>query len=296
MRDAFSSCHPITEALFFAGAVVLGVCIHHPVWSACAFVQAVLYLLRLKGRDSREVLPGILILMVLVLLINPLVNPQGETVLLTWLNGRPITLEACFYGAVTALMFGTVLAWFACYNEIMTGDKLLFLFGKAAPAVAMVLTMIFRLVPGYRRRAAHIEEARRGIGKASAEKDKRAQLSDSADRITALLGWALEDGVSTGESMQARGYGAGTRTFYAKYRFSLREQILTGGMVLLLAGLMVSLVKGAAQAVFIPAIRISGVHTPWYLTGLVFYMMYLAIPILLDLYEDILWHRSRSKI
>ena len=72
-----------------------------------------------------------------------------------------------------AAMFVSVMVWFASYNEIMTSDKFLYIFGRVVPSVSMILTMVLRFVPNYTRKAKQIANARKCIGKAGDEGGKK---------------------------------------------------------------------------------------------------------------------------
>ena len=91
-------------------------------------------------------------LRVVLSLVSPLFNTNGSIVLFTYLGGRPYTLESLYYGMVLAVMFISVIIWFASYNIVMTTDKFLYIFGKAAPSISLVLSMIMRLVPGFQKK------------------------------------------------------------------------------------------------------------------------------------------------
>ena len=85
--------------------------------------------------------------LLVVTLSAPLFNTQGATVLLRWWGGRPYTLEALALGASTGLMLVAMMLWFASFHLVMTSDKFTYLFGRAIPALSLVLTMVLRLVP-----------------------------------------------------------------------------------------------------------------------------------------------------
>ena len=148
-----------------------------------------------------------------VTLINPLLNTQGSRVLFTYMGGRPYTAEALFYGMALAAMFAAVVLWFSCYNVVMTSDKFIHMFGRMAPSVSLILTMVLRLVPGYRRRLRQISTARRCIGMAGGSTagppGRRERMRNGMAEVSALTSWAFESGIVTADSMRGRGYGSG---------------------------------------------------------------------------------------
>ena len=61
-----------------------------------------------------------------IILINPLLNSRGQTVLFTFF-GRNYTLQALIYGAVLAGIFICSINWFTCLGKVLDSDKILFL-------------------------------------------------------------------------------------------------------------------------------------------------------------------------
>ena len=152
MEQGFGGYHPAVNFIFFAGAVLFGMFFVHPAFLLLSVGLSCTSYFLFKGRRGVRLLLGMLVLFAAVSLLNPVFNPYGETVLFTWLWGRPFTLEALLYGLATGGMFLTVILWFACYNEIMTSDKFTYLFGKFVPALSLVLCMVLRFVPHFRER------------------------------------------------------------------------------------------------------------------------------------------------
>ena len=135
----------------------------HPALLCCSLLLSSAYYLTIHRRRGLKFLAAMIPLFVVLAAVNPLFNPNGQTVLFVYLGGRPYTLEALIYGAAIAAMFISILIWFACYNAVMTSDKFLYIFGRTAPAISLVLSMILRLVPGFQRKAGQIAGARRCI-------------------------------------------------------------------------------------------------------------------------------------
>ncbi|MFR5355769.1 MAG: energy-coupling factor transporter transmembrane component T [Clostridia bacterium] len=103
---------------------------------------------------------------------NPLVNHRGVTLLGMFLN-QWITLEAIAYGLTAGMSLAALILWFGCYSEVMTSEKFLYLFGKIAPASALLISMALQLVPKLNRQLGEIRESQemlRPAKKISAEK------------------------------------------------------------------------------------------------------------------------------
>lgn len=78
--------------------------------------------------------------------VNTLFTHNGRTVLF-YINGLRITLEAFCYGLAAAAMLSAIVIWFMSFNLVMSADKLIYLFGKAAPVLGLTLFDGFSLHP-----------------------------------------------------------------------------------------------------------------------------------------------------
>lgn len=290
--DAFSKYHPAVNFIFFAGAVICTVLIQHPAYLAVNAAASGLYFLILKGRDGWYRILTLLPLCIVLTLINPLFNIYGATVLFTVFN-RPYTLEALFYGAAIASIFGEMVLWFGCSHEVLTSDKLTSLFGNLIPVLSLLLVMILRMIPGFMGKARQITEARAAIGHGVSRQSAFGEkLREGLKVLGALTSWALEGGILTADSMKSRGYGSGRHTSFRLYKMKKSDGMLMTAEVLFLV-LMVIL--GDRTASFTPLFYIAPLRGRK-LLGLIFYTLYLLIPSILALKEAVQWHISISKI
>ena len=295
-KDTFSGYNPLITFLFFIGAVVFGMFFVHPAFLVCSFLLAFAYHITVRGARGFRLLFGMLPLFILLSVVNPLFNTYGEHILFTYFGGRPYTLEALFYGMAIAAMFVSMMTWFALYNSVMTSDKFLYIFGKAAPAVSLVLSMIMRLVPNFRRKAEQITAARKCIGKAGSSGTKKEKIRNGMTILSTLTTWALEGGIVTADSMRSRGYGSGPRSSFSIYRFDSRDKALLAIMCILVAVVLVCGIMGGAKAVYTPALFISWFDNMYTAAGLAAYFIFLSIPTVLNITEAITWRILRSKI
>ena len=251
-KDQFSTFHPITNMVFFLGAILMGMFFIHPAFVALSILISVTYLLTLKKTKAFKELLYMLFLFVLLSVINPVFDRLGATVLFE-LFGRPYTLEALIYGMSLGGMAIAVLCWFACYNAIMTSDKFIYIFGRIMPSISMILSMILRLIPNFAQKTRQISDARSSIGLArDTSANRKEKMRNGALVLSALAGWALEGGIITADSMQSRGYGTGKRTSFAKHRFDARNNILLVFMGVLIVLIIFCAVNGSTKAEYVP--------------------------------------------
>ena len=292
MARGLAGVHPAVCFLFFFGAAALTMFFAHPAYLLASLALACCYYFLLKGRAGLRFFFGMLAFCLLVGLINPLFSSRGERVLFTWLGGRPYTGEALFYGMTLGGMFLAVSLWFACYNQVMTGDKFTYLFGSRAPALSLVLCMALRFVPHFRGKARRIREGRRCIGKDPAGRRRGERMQAAVEILSALMSCALEDAALTADSMNSRGYGSGPRTRFPRYAAKARDGFLGGWLLVCLAA--------AAACGAIGGAGTFGAGLPPFgaaaALGLVFEGGFLAVPVILHGKEAWAWRILQSRI
>lgn len=291
-QDAFSSCHPAVNFTYFLGAMGFSMIFQHPAYVIAAVLCSSICCLSICGFVAgRKTIFGMIPLWIILSLINPLFNTLGETVLFSCF-GRPYTLEALYYGMSIAGIFVSALLWFSGYNRIITGDKLFCLFGNLAPALTLLLVMIFRLVPALLQKIHQIAGARKAIGKGANEQSPlKMRIADGMIILSTLTSWALEGSVVTADSMRSRGYGSAKRSSFQIYRMTGRDRILLVILIFFCGLIIIAASTGQTDAAFIPALDIAPIS--W---GLPVYICYLLIPALLNLKEELICHNLISKI
>ena len=293
--DGFSDCHPAVNFLFFVGAIGFGVVIQHPAYVLAGLVCAAAYAVCLSGKGAWKLLAGLLPLLAVLTLVNPLLNTQGSRVLAT-VFGRHYTLEALLYGGAIAGILAVTVLWFHCFHLVLTSDKFISLFGSRIPALSLLLVMVLRLVPHFLGKARQILGARQAIGRGMSREDGlRQKVTDGGAVLSVLTSWALEGGVVTADSMRSRGYGTGRRTAFQVYRMTGRDMALLMLMGLLAAGTLISAASGGVSASFTPVMALAPVMGR-YGWGLGCYTAFLLIPTALHWKETMQWNISKSKI
>ena len=293
-KDTFSTFHPVINFTFYIGAFLLGMMLIHPVFLAVSAITAAAFYITVKGRKAKSFLFGMIPLFLMLSFINPLFNTYGDRALFTWWNGRPYTLEALAYGTSLAAMGVTILLWFASYSFVMTSDKFLYLFGKAAPSVSLVLTMILRLLPNYEKKIAQIGNARKSIGMSAENGTTKEKAEHGLTIVSAMTSWALEGGIIMADSMRSRGFGTGKRTTFSLYRFEKRDKILLAIMAGFLAIVIFCCIMGGSSAQYTPEFLVA--MSPYTVVGAVAYGAFLALPTAVNITEEIIWYILRSKI
>lgn len=289
----FENLNPIAVSVYFLTVTGISMFCMNPVLLCFSLFGSILFFLFRNGRKYIKSHFGFLLLFFIMAIINPLFSHNGATVLFV-INDSPITLEATFYGLVAAAMILAVLYWFRSFTQIMTSDKLLYVFGKLSPKLSLVLSMGLRYVPLFSIHAKKINATQTALG--LYKDDNIVDRVKGGTRVfSVLLTWALENGIITADSMAARGYGIGKRTHFSVFRFRIADVILL--LLTLTLGIVTCLSLGAnaLDITFYPKIKISAL-TPVSVLGLTAYGILTMLPIIVELTEKIKWNYLKSKI
>ena len=289
--------HPIVELGFFLCAIGLGVFLLSPPFALVGAGAAALTLLLLQGRSAGRLIGAAVPLAAVVALANPLFVPLGQTVLFTYAGGRPYPAEALACGATVAALLAAVLWWFASFNRVMDTVKLLYLFGRFAPAVSLTLTLVLRLVPSFGRRASAVAEARAGIGLGRGSGTKVpaiARVREATVVLASVSAWSLEHGMATAGAMESRGFGTGRRTTVPCWSFRWRDGAALGLMGALAAVVVAGAALGATEATFFPRVAMPAAE-PMFGASLAAYGLLLLLPALVMGRERLRWHFSRAR-
>ena len=95
MKDTFSNMHPFINFIFFALTIGFTMFIINPVCLAVSFSCALVTALYLNGKKAvRLSLVFLLPMILLIVLINPVFNHEGMTILTYFPWDNPLTLES----------------------------------------------------------------------------------------------------------------------------------------------------------------------------------------------------------
>ncbi|WP_043932241.1 energy-coupling factor transporter transmembrane component T [Bacillus sp. EB01] len=283
--------HPLTAFVYYAGALALLILFQHPAFLLAGFV-GVLTLNYVQDcfRGLRRWLVFLLTSGLLILFINPLFNERGRHVLFE-IGTHRITLEAATLGAMSALSIMGIIAIFVSYNEIMTPNKLLFLFARVAPQFAVLLMLTLRFIPLMRRRLEEISsvQASKGISLKSGTIWERAKNGMSF--IQTLLVFALEEAIQTADSMKARAYGTGRRSAYHHFRFKSLDRVTLLLFVVLLGIAFYGRMNGWGLLAVYPVMEPFGLSIQDRITFTAF-LLFIGYPIIIELKGAFGWRTS----
>ncbi len=289
MNIGFKSFHPIASFVFFVFSFSVCLISSNPYLIAVCFITGALYCFKLQGKKCISYLiKFILPFVILITFFNGFVNHYGVTILFVLKNGNNFTLEALIYGFVSAVKIANMLLWLECFNEIITSEKIIYLFGRLSPRIALILSMVLRFIPLIRNQSEEIIKAEKGIGNSNYTNvfDK---LKKALRRISILISWTLEKGIDTSDLMRARGYGLRGRTSYNSYIFSVKDLISTSVFTFSFVLLIISVEK--LEAFYNPVIIIPEFDLMLFVLLFIFTLV-LSAPVFLDIWEEKRWKIS----
>lgn len=284
----FADYHPLVNMLYFVLVIGITMFSLSPYFLAVTFVFSWIYSVLLRGKAAVKMNLWMSAAMLAVMTaMNVFFNNNGETVLM-YINTNRITAESIVYGAASGIMLISVIIWFSCFNVIITADKLIYLFGKAAPVLGLTLSMIFRFIPLLKSRFAEITLGQKCMGISHSKGNFIARARQIVKEISILIAWSLEASIESGDSMEARGYGLRGRTSFHLYKLSGRDikalLVMIGTAVPVLAPMAPHLTEMSYYPKFVfPK------ADAFTVTALISYAVLMALPIIIDIAGEYRW-------
>lgn len=289
----FSEYDPIAVTIWFFSVTGIAMFCNYPVLMGISLVGGVLFFTVRNGLSHGREHIFFWILFAVLALANPLISHNGKTVLFV-MNHNPVTLEALLYGVNSAAMIIGVLYWFRSFTQIMTSEKLLYITGALSPKLSLVLSMALRFVPLFSRQSAKINSTQTAMG---LYKDDNI-IDDIKGRsrvFSIMVTWALENGIITADSMEARGYGIGRRTQLKRFHFRVWD-ILLIIVTLALTGVTAAAVgTDSLSFTFYPEIEYSSPSILG-ISGILSYLALILLPLIIETEVRLKWKYLRSAV
>lgn len=280
--------HPIVNLVYFLLVFAVIFTSNHPLLSIITFTLSTGYLVYLEGIEVLKRIVAItLVLVIIMSIINGLFSHNGVTILF-FLNNNRITLEAFMYGANLAMIISCVIWWFEILQKIITTDKWMYLFGRISPSFALTLSMVFRFIPLVKRRFLKIRQGQKSLG-------RKPGIRQSMKEVSILIAWSLESAIETGDSMEARGYGLKGRTSFHLYSWTIGDIVLLGVIFIIFIPVAFGMYRGVFDVYFFPAFSFLNTGV-WQYISFIFYTLFLALPLVIDIIGELSWKRYALKM
>lgn len=218
---------------------------------------------------------GSLTVVALCVVVNPLLNHRGMTVLF-YLNENAVTKEAVLYGCYMAVVLLGTIFLFSDFSYVMTSEKIMTMSGKRFPSFSLLFSMILRMVP-------------------KAKKDFSQMISLHGNRPhvwSALLGKTMEDSVERSMAMKAKSYGKNGRTSFYARKWNMGDYVFFAIVCMMSVFVIGKQIMAPALVWFFPSIHMEFLPA-W---EILIWILYLGIPIWMYGKEEAAWLLSRRKI
>ena len=294
--NVFKTYHPLVNFLYFGCVIVFSMFFMNPVCLGISIICAFTYSVVLNGMKAVKFnLIYMFPLMIMAALINPAFSHEGVTILAYLPSGNPLTMESIIYGIGAAVMLGSVICWFSCYNRVMTSDKFIYLFGRIIPSLSLILSMTLRFVPRFKEQLKVISSAQRAIGKDVSQGSIIQRAKNGLTILSVMTTWALENAVETSDSMKSRGYGLKGRTTFSIFTFTKRDMWALITIIIGTVYVIVGSATGATTFSYYPYIK----GAPINIYSISVYAVYFALcmlPVFIEGKESYKWRSIKSKI
>ena len=228
-------------------------------------------------------------------LINPAFNHEGVTIVGYLPSGNPLTLESIIYGVCAATMIVSVICHFSCYNEVMTSDKFIYLFGKIIPAMSLIISMTLRFVPKFSAQLKVVTNAQRCMGRDVSSGSIIKRAKNGLNILSIMTTWSLENAIETADSMKSRGYGVPGRTAFSIFTFDKRDKKALVSILALGIYTLAGNLTGAIDFRFFPSMKTAEVSV-FGISVFIAYLLLCVCPIIIEIWEVRKWKALRSRI
>lgn len=293
--NEFKNYHPTVNFSYFLAVICFSIFYMHPVFLAISLLGSFAHLTVLDGKKAlKTTVCFMLPLLAVSSLINPTFNHEGVTILAYLPSGNPLTLESVAYGFASACMIVALIYRFTCLNRIMTSDKFIYLFGKLAPSLSLVFSMILGFIPKLNKHFKEVANAQKHLG-ATTGKSPVQRAKNGIKILSVVITMSLENAVDTADSMKSRGYGLGNRTSFSNFRFSQRDTAVLVIIAVLSVCVLLGGIGGLTSFTYFPAMSGTDIS----LRSIVVYSAYFMLsflPTVIEISEVLKWKLLESKI
>lgn len=289
----FEACHPAVNFIFFAAAIYGAVSFKHPVFLAIAYVCAFAYSVKRRGRGAVGFNLCLLPLVLAFALYYSSYHHFGVTVLRKNFINNNITLESFVYGLVIGLRFATLCMWLEAMFRVVSSDKVVYLFGKVSPLLALFLTILLRLIPRIGNEARRINLAQKGIGRGCNQGSVFRRFINCLRIFSMLITWMISALALESDSMRSRGSLLRGRTAFSIYRFDNRDRAFVIALFSCITMTAMGVILGASKMWYNPRI----IWRPLNAIGMLTAIGYLALcmmPMGLELWTEYRFRKART--
>ena len=166
---------------------------------------------------------------------------------------------------------------------------MIYLFGRFAPYLSLVISMTLKFFPEFGARIRQVYQAQKCAG-FIVEGRYFKRIRTGMRVISSATTWALERAVITGDSMRSRGYGIGRRTAFSLFRFHRRDAVCLAGILTLAGMTLAGFLSGQMAMRYYPYVTVAA----WNIRSKVAFGSYLVLavwPTGMHIAEVLMWKK-----
>lgn len=282
MKKIFNAYHPLVIFTYFTAVLAFTMAYMHPFFLLLSVCGAALTAIYLEGFGAGRYLLAFGPVVLIAAAVNPLFNHEGGTILAYFWSGNPLTMESILFGIGAAVMLAAVMLWFFVLNRAMTMEKIMVLFGRVAPGLALLLSMTVRFAGRFRAQFLQVRRAAACMG--TEQTGRLGKLREAAGIVSVMVTWSFENGIDTADAMKSRGYGLPGRSSFSPYRFTKRDGAILGCIIVLCGVIVTGIGLEGIYYTYFPFFRVE--TGTWTATGSSAFLLLCFLPIMLDRMES----------
>lgn len=217
--DSLKKAHPIVIFSYFLSVLLLTMFQRHWIFVLLSFICSISTWIMLDREVCKKEWKFLVILLSIITITNPLFVMEGVDILFQN-DYITVTKQALVYGFIFGLLIITMLVWFKILRIYLTDDHIVYLFGRTAPILGVVISMSLRLTNKFTLQYHKIKEANQCIYLQQSITNKMKQ---QLDMLIILTTWAFESSIDMMDSMNARGYGSKRRSHFHLFTFTKKD-------------------------------------------------------------------------
>ena len=289
----FEACHPAVNFIFFAAVLYGSATFRHPVFLTIAYICAFAYSVKRRGKRAVIFNLCLLPLVVAFALYYSSYHHFGVTVLRKNFVDNNMTLESLVYGLVIGMRFATVCMWLEAMFQVVSSDKVVYLFGKVSPLLSLFLTILLRLIPRIGQEARRINLAQKGIGRGSNQGNLFRRFINCLRIFSMLITWMISALALESDSMRSRGSLLRGRTAFSIYRFDNRDRAFVIALFSCITMTAMGVILGASKMWYNPRIIWRPLNAIGVLTA-IGYLTLCMMPMGLELWTEYRFRKART--
>ncbi|KUG03494.1 transmembrane component cbrv of energizing module of putative cobalamin ecf transporter [hydrocarbon metagenome] len=224
--------HPFTQMTFIGIIFILSLIFSHPIY-LLGLLMSVWVVIAAAGNltEWKGYMKFSIIMVLIIVAINTLFNSAGSTIIysspeIPLIGPLEISLEAIAYGLGMSVRLLVIISIFCLYTYAVNPDKALRLFSKIGGKSVLAITLSVRLFPLMMKDFQRISEIQRCRGVKLATGSWWNRARNTIPLISIMLLSCMERSLQLAESMYARGYGSGPRSYYEKDLWRPRDYLV----------------------------------------------------------------------